>query len=99
MGACNVTTLKTVHPFSNDANLIEGQDCKWGLSFLINTEPTSQGRSAGSLAWAGLGNSYYWIDPAKDVCGVYATQMFPFADAEAFPLFQEFEAAVYQSLR
>ncbi len=98
MGSCEVSTLKTIHPFSNDANLFPDQSCKWGLSFLINTEDTAEGRSAGSLSWAGLGNSYYWIDPKKNVAGVYATQMFPFADAEAFPLFQEFEAAVYQSI-
>jgi methyl acetate hydrolase len=73
-------------------------DQKWGLSFLINTEETPQGRSAGSLCWAGLANSYYWIDPVKNVSGVLATQLFPFADVEALPLFQEFETAVYQSL-
>ena len=71
---------------------------KWGLSFLINTEDTPQGRSAGSLAWAGLANSYYWIDPTKNLAGVYITQIFPFADVESFELFREFETAVYQSV-
>ena len=98
MGDCEVQTLRTIHPFSNDANFYPDMVQKWGLSFLINTEQTPQGRSAGSLAWAGLANSYYWIDPVKDVCGVFATQIFPFADVEAFPLFQEFETAVYQSI-
>ena len=51
---------------------------------------------AGSLAWAGLANSYFWIDPAKQVTGVYATQLLPFFDAKAVRLFEEFEAAVYQ---
>ena len=67
------------------------------MSFLINTEDTAEGRSAGSLAWAGLANTYYWSDPVKDVSGVMATQLFPFADVEALPLFREFETAVYRS--
>ena len=71
---------------------------KWGLSFMINTEETPEGRSAGSLAWAGLANSYYWIDPAKNVTGVMATQLFPFGDPEAMGLFREFESAVYRSI-
>ncbi len=38
------------------------------------------GRSAGSLAWAGLNNTYYWLDPVKKVAGVLMTQVLPFAD-------------------
>ena len=89
--------MTSIHPFSNDASFYPGMPLKWGLSFLINTEDTPEGRSAGSLAWAGLANSYYWIDPVKNVTGVMATQLFPFADVEALALFQEFETAVYAS--
>ena len=96
-GPC-VVPLKSIHPFSNDADFYPGMPLKWGLSFLINTEDTPEGRSAGSLAWAGLANSYYWIDPVKNVTGVLATQVFPFLDIEAFALFQAFESAVYASL-
>ena len=71
---------------------------KWGLSFLINTEATPEGRTAGSLAWAGLNNTYYWIDPARGVAGVFLTQIRPFFDAKAVALFKGFEAAVYRSL-
>jgi methyl acetate hydrolase len=97
LGAPSVTTLTSVHPFSNDANFYPDMTQKWGLSFLINTEDTAEGRSAGSLAWAGLANTYFWIDPVKNVTGVMATQLFPFADVEALALFREFEAAVYRS--
>jgi CubicO group peptidase (beta-lactamase class C family) len=97
LGAPSVTTLTSVHPYSNDANFYPDMTQKWGLSFLINTEDTAEGRSAGSLAWAGLANTYFWIDPVKDVTGVMATQLFPFVDVEALALFREFEAAVYRS--
>ena len=49
------------------------------------------GRSAGSLAWAGLANTYYWIDQKKGVGGVYVTQVLPFADVKSLPLFYAFE--------
>lgn len=60
-----------------------GMECGWSLAFLINPEPGPHGRSAGSLAWAGIFNSYYWIDPAKDVIGVFLSQHMPFGDAGA----------------
>ena len=71
---------------------------KWGLSFLINPKPLPTGRSANSLAWAGLANSYFWIDPARGVTGVYATQLLPFFDPKAVAAFEGFETAVYQAL-
>jgi methyl acetate hydrolase len=71
---------------------------KWGLSFLINPEPIPSGRSAGSLACAGLANSYCWIDPVKKVTGVYATQVLPFSMQKSVQPFQGFDSAVYQLL-
>jgi methyl acetate hydrolase len=70
----------------------------WGLSFMINPERAPTGRSPGSLAWGGLANSYFWIDRAAGVGGVYATQVLPFADKKALPLFLAFETTVYDQL-
>ena len=69
---------------------------KWGLSFLINTEDCPGGRSAGSLAWAGINNTYFWLDPAKRIAGVLMTQILPFADAKVLRLLDAFERAVYR---
>ena len=71
---------------------------KWGLSFLINTAKTPEGRSAGSLAWAGLANTYFWIDPARDVGGVILMQVLPFADGKCLEAFAGFERGVYAGL-
>ena len=84
--------------FTNDVDLFPGMPKKWGLGFLINTEPASTGRSAGSLAWAGLGNTYYWIDRRAGVAGVILMQLLPFADERALEVFAAFEAAVYEAL-
>lgn len=99
IGHVLVGPLKTaIPPLSNDVDVFPGMPKKWGLSFLINTEKAPTGRSAGSLAWAGLANTYFWIDPARGIGGVYLSQVLPFADKKALPLCGEFETAVYQSL-
>ena len=88
--------ISAVPAATNDVNFVDGM--KWGLSFMINPEPLPTGRSAGSLAWAGLANSYFWIDPARQVAGVYATQLLPFNDAKSVGAFAGFESAVYAGL-
>ena len=79
------------------ANFFPGMSQKWGISFLINTAQTPQGRSPGSLAWAGLANTFFWIDPAKRLSGVCVTQILPFFDHQAITLFRHYEAAVYKA--
>ena len=99
MGECRVRAVKTaMPPLSNDAEFFPGMPKAWGLTFMINMEEAPTGRTAGSLAWAGLANSYYWIDPKKGVGGVYLTQILPFADEKSLPLFFAFEKAVYRHL-
>src|SRR3954462_5531393 len=85
-------------PFTNDVDLYPDMVKKWGLSFLINTAKTPEGRSPGSLAWAGLANTYFWIDPARNVSGVILMQLLPFADAKALEAFAGFESGVYAGL-
>jgi methyl acetate hydrolase len=66
IGDVNVVVLKSVLPDSSlDAEFFPGMVKKWGLGFMINTETAPTGRSTGSLAWAGLANTYFWIDPTK----------------------------------
>jgi methyl acetate hydrolase len=65
---------------------------------MINDEDAPTGRPAGALGWAGLANTYFWIDRKNGVGGYWASQIFPFADAASFGGFMAFETAVYQSL-
>jgi methyl acetate hydrolase len=100
IGDLNVVTLKTIRPdLSNDANFFPQMEHKWGLSFDINPEPGPAGRSPGSLCWAGLFNTYFWIDPTKRVTGTFMTQMLPFADAEVLKLYAQFESGLYEALK
>ena len=99
IGDTNVVMLKTAMPaYSKDAEFFPGMIKKWGLGFMINTEQVPGGRSAGSLAWAGLANTYFWIDPTKGVAGVILTQLVPFADRTVLDLLGKFEIEVYKAL-
>jgi methyl acetate hydrolase len=84
--------------YTNDVDLYPDIVKKWGLSFMINTAMTPEGRSAGSLAWAGLANTYFWIDPDRDVAGVILMQLLPFADKKCLEAFAGFERGIYAGL-
>jgi methyl acetate hydrolase len=100
MGDINVTVLKTVDPASStDAEFFPGMVKKWSTAFMMNTADAPTGRSAGSLAWAGLGNTYFWIDPKRRVAGVILMQLLPFGDRDALEAFSQFETATYKSLQ
>lgn len=79
---------------TRDADFFPGLPCGWGLSFLVNRQPSPQGRSAGGLAWAGLANTYYWIDHGRGTAGILLSQVLPFFDAKAVGLFRAFEATM-----
>jgi methyl acetate hydrolase len=100
IGDINAGILKTaMAQRSNDVDFFPGIPCKWGLGYMINTQPGPNGRSAESLTWAGIYNTYYWLDPQKRVAGVILTQILPFADHKAVKLYGEFERAVYDALK
>ena len=98
MGELNVRPLPAAPPYSNVAEFFPGMVKKWSLGFMISTEAVPGCRRANSLAWAGLGNTYFWIDPAKGVAGVILMQLLPFADPKALALFDSFEKAMYAAL-
>jgi len=100
IGDINAGLWKTTNPqLSNDLDLFPGIPCRWGLGYMINTQPGPNGRSAGSLTWGGIYNTYYWLDPQKHVAGVILTQILPFADPTVLRLYGEFESGVYGALK
>jgi CubicO group peptidase (beta-lactamase class C family) len=99
IGELNVHEMRTAHPeFSNSFDQFPAQPHKWGLSFDINEQPGPNGRSAGSISWAGLLNCYFWLDPVKKVTGAMFTQILPFFDAKVTSLYGEFERGLYNGL-
>ncbi len=80
---------------AHDFELFPGMKVRWGLAYMLNLEPGPDGRSADSGSWAGIFNSYYWLDPARQVAGVILVQFLPFADPAMLRLYRQFERGVY----
>jgi CubicO group peptidase (beta-lactamase class C family) len=96
IGNIRAGAMDSINPMFACANdPFPDQHSGWGLGFLINPETGPNGRAAGSCAWAGIANTYYWIDPASDIAGVLMMQFLPFGDPAALDLYGAFERAVY----
>ena len=99
IGKIEAGVLKTTTPaLSNDVDFFPGISLKWGLGHMINMQPIPDGRSAGSMTWGGLLNTYYWIDPGRRIAAVFMTQVLPFADKRALRIYRQFERGVYAAL-
>jgi methyl acetate hydrolase len=100
IGDIEAGIMKTTSPaLSNDVDFFPGKRLRWGFGHMINLDAIEGGRKAGSLTWAGLYNTYYWIDPASGVAGVIMTQILPFADTRALDLYRQFERGIYRALK
>ena len=92
--------MKTQNPgLSNDVDLFPGAQIRWGLGYMLNMQPGPNGRSAGTVSWGGIYNTYYWLDPSKRVTGLIMTQILPFADTRALKVYGQFERGVYEALK
>ena len=100
IGNLEAGILKTTNPaLSNDVDFFPGVHLRWGLGHMINIDPVPDGRKAGSLTWAGLFNTYYWIDPTMRIAGVIMMQILPFADQQALKAYRVFERGICQGIR
>ena len=98
IGNVSVPALKTAMPErSSDLSFVADGKDKWGLGFLISVEGQPGKRSAGSLSWGGINNTYFWIDPTRGIAGVILMQFLPFADEKALGVYDAFERAVYRA--
>jgi methyl acetate hydrolase len=99
IGDLEAGILKTTNPaLSNDVDLFPGVQLRWGLGHMINIDPVPSGRKAGSLTWAGLLNTYYWIDPTTRIAGVIMMQILPFADRQGLKAYRQFEHGICHAL-
>ncbi len=86
--------LRTVVPeISADVTLGAGD--RWGMGMYINDEDLPGMRRARSGGWAGVFNTYFWIDRTTGLAGALCMQYVPFYDAGAEEAFREFERAAY----
>jgi CubicO group peptidase (beta-lactamase class C family) len=99
LGDAVIRRLPTSAPFlTHDLDMTDGGPAEWGLGFMLHPQGGPHGRRPGSMSWAGLANTYYWVDPAERLCAVILTQMLPFSDPDCRTLAAVFEQAVYAEI-
>lgn len=96
VGALQLPDMTSLVARSADVDLAPGCVKSHTMAFLRNETAVPGMRSAGSLTWAGTGNTHFWIDPVKDIAGIFMTQMLPFCDSRFMQTFAAFEREVYR---
>jgi methyl acetate hydrolase len=95
IGTMTLPEFKTADPTLSEDGRIPGGLDKFGFGFALNTRAVEGGRGAGSMAWAGMDNTYFWIDPAHKTCAVIMMQILPFLDDASISILKDFDRAVY----
>ena len=99
IGGLRVRPHQTVMPaVAADLDMYPGVEKSFGLGLMILEEDAPTGRPAGSLSWAGIANTYFWIDPKNQIAGLWFSQTMPFLDADTVHAYYAFETAVYEAL-
>jgi CubicO group peptidase (beta-lactamase class C family) len=100
IGDLEVPMLRSDNPqLALEVEAFPGIVKKWGLSFLINMAPVPGGRAAGSLTWAGVHNTFFWVDPVSRITAVLMMQLLPANDLAVLETLLGFEGMVYGTLQ
>jgi CubicO group peptidase (beta-lactamase class C family) len=85
----------TTSPLSANFNPHPEVPKSHAFAFLRFDADVHGARRAGSVGWAGVCNSHYWIDPSSGIAGLFMTQTLPFAEAPYMVAYEAFERAAY----
>lgn len=97
-GTLFMQTMKTTSTaISNDVNFFPETEKPWGFGFMINASDVVNGRPAKSAGWAGLFNSFFWLDKKNNLAGLIMMQMLPFLEDGAQKTLRDFEQSVYEA--
>ncbi|GAA5836633.1 hypothetical protein JCM9279_000450 [Rhodotorula babjevae] len=84
-------------PFSRRAGKAL-EDADWGLGGALTGTGLASGRSARSLHWSGMANTFWVIDREKDVAFVFFSNLLPYGNQAIFDLWEKLETDLYQGL-
>ncbi len=99
-GNVKVRLQPTAEPLRSKPYPLGAGEDVWGLGFQIAApaKPASNMRRPGSMNWAGINNTFYWIDPEKQIGVIVLMQILPFYDDAAIKILQGVEERVYQNV-
>ncbi|MCD2172074.1 serine hydrolase domain-containing protein [Rhizobium sp. C4] len=95
MGGLSFAKMLSSSPLTADVDMFPGQPVGHTFGYLQNRTDISGRRRSGSLSWAGVMNTHYWIDPRTGLAAVFMTQSLPFVEQPLMDFYVDFEKAVY----
>ena len=100
IGNLGIPSLKSFNKgLASDYDICENVGKSWGYGLMINNKPIAGKRSAGSGSWAGVLNTYFWVDSKNDIAGVFLTQILPCYTPTLLKAFETFEKLAYKRLK
>lgn len=66
-----------------------------GFSVVMNAAQSGVLSSEGEIAWGGMANTCFWVDPEEEIIVIFMTQLIP---SGCYPIRGQLHAAVYQAL-
>ena len=93
-----IEEMKTVVPIIS-ADIEFGAGDRWGLGMIVNDQDVPGRRRSGSGGWAGLWNTYFWVDRTSGIAGTLFMQYMPFCEPGAVQAFNAFERSAYARFR
>ncbi len=99
IGSLTILPLKSFNKsLALDYEIYPNIEKCWGYGLIINKEPIPKKRKAGSGSWAGVLNTYFWLDPTNDLAGVFLAQILPCYCPNLLNAFETFEELAYERL-
>ena len=99
IGNFRISPLKSFNKgLASDYDIYPNIEKSWGYGLLLNNQPLKTGRSADSGSWAGVLNTYFWVDYRNDLAGVFLTQILPCYTPSLLKGFEYFEELSYKFL-
>ena len=99
IGSFGIPSLKSFNKgLASDYDIYKNVEKSWGYGLIINNEPMAGKRPAGSGSWAGVLNTYFWVDSKNDMAGVFLTQVLPCYTPTLLNAFESFEELAYKRI-
>jgi CubicO group peptidase (beta-lactamase class C family) len=100
-GDVKVRLQPTADPLRSKPYPLGAGEDVWGLGFQLAApaKPLADMRRPGSMNWAGINNTFFWIDPQAQIGVIVLMQVLPFYDDAAIAILQGTERLVYQHVR
>jgi CubicO group peptidase (beta-lactamase class C family) len=97
-GAVKVRLQPTAEPLRSKPYPLGAGEDVWGLGFQLAapSKPAANMRRPGSMSWAGINNTFFWVDPQQQIGVVVLMQVLPFYDDAAIEILQGVEERVYK---